>query len=146
MVPLPHRLKSQGAGSPPTQEPIAGRTIAIGDIHGCAGALEVLLDLIKPTPDDLIVTLGDYVDRGPESQKVITRLISLQQECQLVPLLGNHEFMLLEALKEQLFFNFWMQCGGKETLASYGGTFDQIPSEHFDFIHRCQRYLLDNLY
>ena len=67
----------------------AERIIAIGDIHGCARALEGLLEMIEPTPRDLIVTLGDYVDRGPQSRQVIERLIQLQEECQLIPLLGN---------------------------------------------------------
>ena len=63
----------------------AERIIAIGDIHGCAAALEGLLEMIEPTSQDLIVTLGDYVDRGPQSKQVIDRLIRLQGECQLIP-------------------------------------------------------------
>ena len=118
----------------------AERIIAIGDIHGCAQALEGLLEAIEPTPKDLVVTLGDYVDRGLESRQVIDRLIRLQEECQLVPLLGNHEYMLLEALSQQVLFNFWMQCGGQQTLDSYGGSIEQIPTEHLDFMRGCRRY------
>ena len=118
----------------------AERIIAIGDIHGCARAFEKLLELIEPTPLDLIVTLGDYVDRGPQSRQVIERLLQLRKECQLIPLLGNHEYMLLEALTQQTLFNFWMQCGGRQTLDSYGGSIDQIPIEHLDFIRDCRRY------
>ncbi len=43
------------------------RTIAIGDVHGCSKALRALIDAIQPEPGDEIVTLGDYVDRGPDS-------------------------------------------------------------------------------
>jgi serine/threonine protein phosphatase 1 len=43
------------------------RTIAIGDIHGHTAALIGLLRLIRPTQEDMIVTLGDYVDRGPDN-------------------------------------------------------------------------------
>ena len=45
-----------------------GRTIAIGDIHGCSAALRAIVEAIQPTADDTIVTLGDYVDRGPDSR------------------------------------------------------------------------------
>jgi hypothetical protein len=43
------------------------RTIAIGDIHGCSAALDALIDAIRPRPEDTIVTLGDYINRGPDS-------------------------------------------------------------------------------
>lgn len=54
------------------------RTIAIGDIHGCLLALNALLDAIQPTPEDTIVTVGDYVDRGPDSRGVLERLLELE--------------------------------------------------------------------
>ncbi len=47
------------------------RTIAIGDVHGCSSALEAILKAIDPAADDTLITLGDYVDRGPDSQGVI---------------------------------------------------------------------------
>ncbi len=73
-----------------------GRTIAIGDIHGCADALATLIAAIEPGPDDLVVTLGDYIDRGPDSRGTIELLIALAGRCRLVPILGNHDQMLLE--------------------------------------------------
>ncbi|MEP3928754.1 metallophosphoesterase, partial [Rhodopirellula bahusiensis] len=42
-----------------------GRLIAIGDIHGCNVALQAILAAIDPQPSDIVVTLGDVVDRGP---------------------------------------------------------------------------------
>ena len=53
------------------------RTIAIGDIHGCSIALETLLDEIQPRPNDLIIQLGDVIDRGPNSSKAVERLIAV---------------------------------------------------------------------
>ncbi len=53
------------------------RTIAIGDIHGCSAALNALLEAIRLSPEDTIVTLGDYINRGPDSRGVIERLIEL---------------------------------------------------------------------
>ena len=47
------------------------RTIAIGDIHGCSVALAKLIELIDPQPDDVLVPLGDFVDRGIDSKGVI---------------------------------------------------------------------------
>ena len=47
------------------------RVLAIGDIHGTAHALETLLDAIAVRPEDQIITLGDYVDRGPDARRVI---------------------------------------------------------------------------
>jgi serine/threonine protein phosphatase 1 len=45
------------------------RVLAIGDIHGCIVSLDALLEAVAPKPDDWIVTLGDYVDRGPRSRE-----------------------------------------------------------------------------
>ena len=115
------------------------RTIAIGDIHGCDVALANLVEAIGPTSDDLIVTLGDYIDRGPNSRAVIDRLLDLGNTCRFVPLLGNHEAMLLTELEgESSNTAFWLQYGGQETLASYGGSVDDVPDEHRQFLSQCQ--------
>jgi serine/threonine protein phosphatase 1 len=53
------------------------RTIAIGDIHGCSAALDTLIRAIQPRQEDCIVTLGDYINRGPDSRGVLDRLIDL---------------------------------------------------------------------
>jgi len=62
-----------------------GRTIAIGDIHGCSAALERLLRVVQPEPADKIIALGDYIDRGPDSRGVIDQLIDLSRRVRLVP-------------------------------------------------------------
>ena len=69
--------------------------MVIGDIHGCATALKTLLNEVQPRQDDLIITLGDYVDRGPASYEVLEILIRLYKQGSLVPLRGNHEILLL---------------------------------------------------
>lgn len=117
------------------------RTIAIGDIHGCAAALATLIDVIAPTADDTVITLGDYIDRGPDSRAVIDQLLALRQRCQLVALAGNHEVVLLNLRTNVELFDFWLKgCGGAATLASYGGRFEQIPREHWDFFTALQPY------
>jgi serine/threonine protein phosphatase 1 len=116
------------------------RTLAIGDIHGCALAFRVLLDAVAPEPDDQVVTLGDYVDRGPDSRGVLDRLIRLERECRLVALLGNHDEMLLQASRG-VFPTVYLEMGGLATLASYGGSGPEdialIPHEHIAFLERC---------
>lgn len=112
------------------------RTFAIGDIHGCLGALEALLAAIRPQADDTIVTLGDYIDRGPECRRTIERLIELGRQCRLVPLRGNHDDMLLEIYdgREELYVD-WLVFGGDATLLSYGTDRpEDIPPAHIDFL------------
>ena len=118
------------------------RTIAIGDIHGCAIALAKLIEAIAPQPDDTVVPLGDYVDRGIDSRGVIEQLISLAGRCRLVPILGNHEEMMLGAREGRSDFRFWMNCGGLVCLDSYGSTgrIDLIPPSHFAFVQSCRTY------
>ena len=60
------------------------RTIAIGDVHGCSAALAALIHAIGPGPEDVLVTLGDYIDRGPDSRGVLDLLIDLGRRCRLV--------------------------------------------------------------
>jgi serine/threonine protein phosphatase 1 len=117
------------------------RTIAIGDIHGCTIALDTLLAALAPREDDLIVPLGDYMDRGPDSRGVIDRLIALARRCQLVPILGNHDQMLLESFASPIQLSFWKACGGDAALLSYGGHLDLIPAEHVEFLEGCREFL-----
>jgi hypothetical protein len=71
---------------------MTGRLIAVGDIHGCHNEFADLLDLIKPAAGDRIVLLGDLVNRGPSSTKVI----DLARGVGAVSLMGNHELRLLK--------------------------------------------------
>lgn len=118
------------------------RTIAIGDIHGCATALLRLVEQINPQPEDILVPIGDYVDRGPDSRRVMVRLIELSTECHLVPILGNHDEMMLRARDSQSELQFWLRFGGEATLDCYRptGQMDSIPDAHFDFLKSCVPY------
>jgi len=117
-----------------------GRVIAIGDIHGCDRALELLLAMIAPQSDDCLVVLGDVVDRGPNTRRCIAMLLELRQRCRLVHLMGNHEEMVLDALHGGEWSRSWPGYGGREMLASYGGGFGMIPPEHMDFIRGGKEY------
>jgi serine/threonine protein phosphatase 1 len=72
------------------------RTIAIGDIHGCSTALDALINAIAPGPEDVVVTLGEYINRGSDSRGVLGRLIDLGHRRRLIPQLGNHDQILLD--------------------------------------------------
>ncbi len=116
------------------------RHLAIGDIHGCITALRTLVNFVAPDPADTIVTLGDYVDRGPDSAAVIDFVIELSKSQTLVPLKGNHEIMMLDSREKKSWFHAWLNYGGDATLQSYAsaeddaGSFDDIPESHFDFL------------
>jgi serine/threonine protein phosphatase 1 len=116
------------------------RTIAIGDIHGCSDALASVLRSIDPQKDDTIITLGDYVDRGIDSKGVLGMLIRLAGDCRLVPILGNHDEMMLRANDSKTAFEEWLEFGGITTLDSYGATglMSHIPDNHFQFLQSCR--------
>ena len=114
----------------------AARTIAIGDIHGCVFALDAILEAIQPTSNDQIICLGDVVDLGRETRDVLDCLISLEKQCQLTMILGNHEEMMLNAVEDERLVSMWLGLGGYDTISSYryAGTIADIPSDHVDFI------------
>jgi serine/threonine protein phosphatase 1 len=102
-------------------------TYAIGDIHGCADALLRLLEQInlhRAGRPARIVCLGDYVDRGPESARVIEILRHLQRDAPsaLTCLMGNHEQMMLEAYRDTHGASTWLSNGGRQTLRAFGIT------------------------
>jgi serine/threonine protein phosphatase 1 len=113
------------------------RVIAIGDIHGCAEALRAIVNIIEPQADDTIITLGDCVDRGPDSRQVIDNLLNLRGRCRLVALMGNHEEVMLNFLDRKPQPDDWLQVGGAATVESYRGAdgkMNPIPDIHVDFI------------
>ena len=118
----------------------SGRTIAIGDIHGCHVALDTLVEAVAPAADDLLVILGDVIDRGPGTRQVIDRLLALRDCCRVVHLMGNHEEMFLDALGGGPWQQSWLSYGGIEMLESYGGTVADIPPRHLDFIRGGKDY------
>ncbi len=103
------------------------RTIAIGDVHGCAFEFEALLKALAPQKHDRIIQLGDLVNRGPDSHDVI----QLAQEHQVEAVLGNHELRLLRARREMR----------PEILKSYDyPTLNQLTTADWDFLERLPNY------
>lgn len=116
--------------------------IAIGDIHGCARTLDGLLKLLSPEPDDHIIFIGDYIDRGPDSKGVIDRLIAFQDKQTCTFLRGNHEDLFLGYLDEGEYDLFAIN-GGIATLSSYMDPEGdmEIPQRHVDFVRGTEMYL-----
>jgi len=105
------------------------RVYAIGDIHGEVRALDALhgriaadaADALRRGVSCLIVYLGDYVDRGPDSRGVLDRLTGPAPEGMARRFLrGNHEAVMLNFLTEPAAVAEWLDFGGLETLQSYG--------------------------
>jgi serine/threonine protein phosphatase 1 len=121
---------------------VPGRLIAIGDIHGCLAALQAVLEAVAPRPDDTIVALGDYVDRGPDSRGVIETLRALAGQTQVVSILGNHDEMMLKVCRgrRDLMFD-WLAYGGDATLLSYGVlALEAVWPQHLNFLEACPVY------
>lgn len=116
------------------------RTFVIGDVHGCRTALETLCNSLELQSDDLVILLGDLVDRGPDSRGVIDYLLGLQGTCHLVLIMGNHEEMLLDALDSRDSFHRWMMVGGREAMESYENRIENIPPEHRQFLQSSCNY------
>ena len=134
------------------------RIFAVGDIHGHSSVLDRLLARLPIEPEDTLVFLGDYVDRGPDSKGVIDRLLRLKQERgdRCVCLLGDHEDMMLDhwrrtrgawldtrrvagltIVKEMSRVadygpGYWLAVGGEATVRSYYP--DDIDHEHIRFL------------
>ncbi|MCW5687413.1 MAG: serine/threonine protein phosphatase [Pseudolabrys sp.] len=101
------------------------RIYAIGDIHGRLDLLERAIaaigrDVEAHGPATLTVTLGDYVDRGPDPFGVIERLAANPFPTDYVALKGNHEELFERFLVEPEIAVHWRRLGCLETLHSYG--------------------------
>jgi serine/threonine protein phosphatase 1 len=133
---------------------------AIGDMHGRADLLEQLIEAIfadeafRQGRRCTIIGLGDYVDRGSNSCKVLETLIALSRRSDVASrfLRGNHEQCVLDFLQEPAIGRWWSEIGGRELLASYGvqapsgqseiedwtrtrdAFAERLPADHLDFL------------
>lgn len=117
--------------------PEGTRLVAIGDIHGCLGLLDRLLEAIHAeiaadAPDDWrIITLGDHTDRGPNSRGVIDRMIERSADERHLSLRGNHDAGMVDFLTAATSHRLFVEFGGVQTAASYGVTLDTSDEERF---------------
>jgi serine/threonine protein phosphatase 1 len=118
------------------------RTYAVPDVHGRYDLLNAAIEKILAHSSGgaaKVVTLGDYVDRGPNSRQVMERLVNWSAHVlPVVALKGNHEAMMWECCRHLSEIDWWLRNGGGETLSSYGASnsFDlsAVPPAHLDWI------------
>ncbi len=77
-----------------------GRNLVISDIHGCYKTFDELINKINLQKDDNLYLLGDYIDKGIDSSKVLDKIISLSEDFNVFPLMGNHENDIIKAQEE----------------------------------------------
>ena len=106
--------------------PDGTRVYCVGDIHGRDDLLRDMAERVEADMEarsfDHAVTvfLGDYVDRGPGSMRVVEQLARSEWPTSMIALAGNHEDLLMAFLEDAGVLEFWRSLGGLETLHSYG--------------------------
>lgn len=160
MIADPMAIGRGGQGAPPSPPP-GTRVYAVGDIHGRADLLREINLLIhedayrRQAPRNVIVYLGDYIDRGDAPRGVIELLLNDPLPgFQCVHLRGNHEDILCRFLKDVSVGPNWFAFGGLETLEAYGvappepvtgvaelqraqrDLIAQLPADHRNFLRR----------
>lgn len=140
----------------------------IPEIHGEANSLEVIFNRILPlrfsiNQEDMVILLGDFIDKGYNSALVIDLLISYKQQYgdKFLCIKGNHELALLKALKSEQDYRSWVMQGGIATIQSYlvklkldsdAATFpfsrlsDIIPISHIDFLNSLPTHIVTEDY
>jgi serine/threonine protein phosphatase 1 len=113
-------------------------TYVVPDIHGrfdllCDGLAEISAHAAGQT--GTIVALGDYVDKGPDSRQVIDRLrAGAPDGWSLVTLKGNHDVMMVEALRNPAKMDGWLERGGDTVIESYGGDASNVPAGDIEWL------------
>ena len=127
---------------------------AIGDIHGCLNELTLLHKKILThdkfnAKEDLLVYLGDYIDRGLNSKHVIDQIIKIKNtQIKTVMLMGNHEEMMIDFLfnKNNNIKN-WLNFGADQTFRSYDIEIVEFIKDGFEdnVIQKLRASLLDKM-
>lgn len=105
---------------------------AVGDIHGYLGQLEalerdILADGAAIAGEKWLVTLGDHIDRGPASAAVLDHIMKpLPVGWRRIALVGNHDQIMIDYLRDPKAHDYWLAEGGAETLVSYGVDFEAL--------------------
>lgn len=123
-------------------------TYVIPDIHGRYDLLSEGLVEIGARSRGIagtIVTIGDYVDKGPESRQVIEKLLpGVAEGWSLIALKGNHDAMMANALRDPSKMASWIEKGGDAALASYGGDPSAVPQSHLAWLDRLRLMHVDS--
>lgn len=123
---------------------MSSRYFIIGDIHGHFVKLKKILSSIKGdiNDDDIIIFLGDYIDRGPASFEVIEHLIELSAAYRTIFLTGNHEDMFIRFVNKGDNYYNYIRNGGMFTIKSYIRNLNTftIPESHKEFYNNLKLY------
>jgi serine/threonine protein phosphatase 1 len=140
----------QGASintEPSGAESAVSQTFVIPDLHGRLDLLDIgLAEIAARSKGETvtIVTIGDYVDKGPASKGVIDRLmLGVGDRFAVVALKGNHDAMMVEALRGNSKMADWLAKGGDTALASYGGNSADVPQSHIHWLDHLQLLYVD---
>ena len=134
------------------------RVFAIGDVHGCPDEIAIMLRHLSEkegvSSDDVVIFLGDYIDRGPDSKAVVDVLLEFRQNHPEARFLkGNHEDMLLDFLGfGGRLGHAFLYNGGLETMQSYGISVfappeemtSALPQDHFKFMCSLESIVVAN--
>lgn len=147
-------------------------TIVIGDVHGNSAALDDLLRQLtsEVAPDDVVVFVGDYIDRGPNSKECVDRILALRREMpgRVVCLCGNHDDWLLRTMRDPRRHTWLLATDAFKTIRSYSAKaaavlrdaaaaagaglygddralpydvfFDSVPNDHLQFFESLRTY------
>jgi serine/threonine protein phosphatase 1 len=119
-------------------------TYVIGDIHGGLRGLKELIEQAKPTKEDTLIFLGDYVDGWSESAQVIDYLMELEKLHNTIFILGNHDVYCLEWLKTGNAKPTWLNHGGVATMKSYLNIEEERKLELINFYERLKNFYVDS--
>ena len=130
------------------------KIFAIGDIHGMKNEIMSLIKKLPLFPEDLVIFLGDYIDRGYDSKGTIDFLLFFKKKHpNVIFLKGNHEDMLLSYINREFNENIYFFNGGEKTLKSYNIPSTEypyakqyIPEEHLNFLRNLPLYYEKNEY
>lgn len=109
------------------------RILAIGDIHGKFSAFDFLFNKINFSDRDLLVFLGDYIDRGRQNREMIEWVLGNNSRENIVFLRGNHEQMCLDALtnkENKAYMQEWLDNGGDATLKAFRSQDNSVSILH----------------
>jgi serine/threonine protein phosphatase 1 len=121
------------------------RQFVMTDLHGCNKTFNALLNKVAITKADELYLLGDYFDRGPDSKGVVDTILGLQNTGYNVQcLMGNHELMMLEALRadSRSMHKNWIKNGGDDTLKSFNCThLRDLPDAYQLFLRELEYFV-----
>lgn len=113
------------------------RIIAVADIHGDDEKFRKALKSVSLKKTDILVLIGDLIDRGKKSKDVLDTVLLLKENDfkNLIYIRGNHEQMLIDSIEDEDKEYIWIKNGGDKTLKSFRANYaSQIPKIYIDLL------------